>query len=60
MDVHMEVPIVHFIKRPLRLDEAVVYVSERSFEISSVLPVNYDSSGKASHPELDCFWQKVE
>ena len=56
----MEVPIVHFIKRPLRLDEAVVYVSERSFEISSVLPVNYDSSGKASHPERDCFWQKVE
>jgi hypothetical protein len=37
-----------------RLHEAVAYMSERGFEISNILPVNYDSSDTVSLVEVDC------
>jgi hypothetical protein len=53
--VQMELPIIHLYHQGTwRLHEAVAYMSERGFEISNILPVNYDSSDTVSLVEVDC------
>jgi len=59
--VQMELPIIHLYEGTWRLHEAVAFMSERSFEISNILPVNYDTCDTVSLVEVDCiFYRKVE
>jgi hypothetical protein len=52
--VQMELPPIHPYQGTWRLHEAVAYMSERGFEISNILPVNYDSRDTVSLVEVDC------
>jgi FkbM family methyltransferase len=55
--VQMELPIIHLYEGTWRFHEAVAFMSERGFEISNMLPVNYDPGDTASLVEVDCIFR---
>ena len=56
--VQMELPIIHLYEGTWRFHEAVAYMSERGFEISNILPVNYDQTDTVSLVEVDCVFYR--
>jgi hypothetical protein len=53
-------PLPIFIKGPGGSPKPSLFMSEQCFEISNILPVNYDSRDKVSLVEVDrVFLQKV-
>ena len=56
--VQMELPITHFYEGTWRLPEAIAFMSERGFEISNIMPVNYDPSDNVSLVEVDCIFRR--
>jgi FkbM family methyltransferase len=54
--VQMELPIIPLYEGTWRFHEAVAYMSERGFEISNIVPVNYDHTDTASLVEVDCIF----
>jgi FkbM family methyltransferase len=59
LGVQMELPIIHLYEGTWRFHEAVAYMSERGFEISNLLPVNYDRTDQTSLLEIDCIFRNV-
>jgi FkbM family methyltransferase len=59
LGVQMELPIVHLYEGTWRFHEAVFYMREHGFEISNLLPVNYDHDDQASLLELDCIFRNT-
>lgn len=57
LGVQMELPIVHLYEGTWRFDEAAAYMHERGFEISNIVPVNYDPADPASLLEIDCIFR---
>jgi hypothetical protein len=55
----MELPIVHLYEGTWKLHEAIAYMSERGFEISNIMPVNYDQTDTASLVEADCIFRRL-
>jgi len=57
--VQMELPVIQLYEGTWSFHKAVAFMSERGFEISNVLPVNYDPTDTASLVEVDCvFYRK--
>jgi FkbM family methyltransferase len=57
--VQMELPIVQLYEGTWRFHEAVAFMNERGFEISNLLPVNYDPADPVSLVEVDgIFYRK--
>lgn len=57
LGVQMELPIVHLYEGTWRFHEAAAYMHERGFEISNIVPVNYDPADPASLLEIDCIFR---
>jgi FkbM family methyltransferase len=56
LGVQMELPIVHLYEGTWRFHEAAAYMHERGFEISNIVPVNYDFADPVSLLEIDCIF----
>ncbi len=54
--VQVELPIIHLYEGTWRFHEAVAYMSQRGFEISNIVPVNYDRIDTVSLVEVDCIF----
>ena len=54
--VQVELPVIHLYEGTWRFHEAVAYMSQRGFEISNIVPVNYDRTDTASLVEVDCIF----
>jgi FkbM family methyltransferase len=57
LGVQMEIPIVHLYHGTWNFHEAVAYMYERAFEISNIIPVNYDHADAVSLLEVDCIFR---
>jgi FkbM family methyltransferase len=57
LGVQMEIPIVHLYEGTWRFHEAVAYMNARGFEISNIVPVNYDPADPMSLLEVDCVFR---
>ena len=55
--VQMELPIIPLYEGTWKFHEAIAYMSERGFEISNIMPVNYDQTDTASLVEVDCIFR---
>ncbi len=55
--VQMELPVVHLYEGTWQLHEAIAYMFERGFEVSNIVPVNYDRSDPVSLLEVDCIFR---
>jgi FkbM family methyltransferase len=55
--IQMELPIIHLYEGTWKPHEAIAYMSERGFEISNIMPVNYDQTDTASLVEVDCIFR---
>jgi FkbM family methyltransferase len=58
LGVQMELPIMHLYDGTWKFHEAVAYMSDLGFEISNILPVNYDQTDTVSLVEVDCIFRK--
>jgi FkbM family methyltransferase len=56
LGVQMELPIVHLYEGTWSFHEAAAYMHERGFEISNIVPVNYDPADPVSLLEIDCIF----
>jgi FkbM family methyltransferase len=56
--VQMELPIVHLYEGTWRFHEAVAFMNERGFEISTIAPVNFDQADAMSLLEVDCIFRR--
>lgn len=56
LGVQMELPIVHLYEGTWMFHEAAAYMHERGFEISNIVPVNYDPADPVSLLEVDCIF----
>jgi FkbM family methyltransferase len=59
LGVQMELPIVHLYEGTWWFHEAVAYMSERGFEISNLLPINYHRADEAALLEVDCIFRNT-
>ncbi|SRR5579871_596238 len=57
MGVQMELPIVHLYEGTWQFHEAIAYMCDRGFEISNIVPVNYDRADSVSLVEVDCVFR---
>ena len=57
LGVQMELPIINLYKDVWKFHEAVEYMYERQFEISNIIPVNYDLEDAVSFLEVDCVFR---
>ncbi len=57
LGVQMELPIIHLYEGTWQFHEAVAYMCERGFEISNIVPVNYDRHDVVSLLEVDCIFR---
>lgn len=57
--IQMELPIKHLYKEVWRFDESLSYMVERGFEISNMIPVNYDPQDPVSLLEIDCIFRRA-
>jgi FkbM family methyltransferase len=57
LGVQMELPIIQLYEGCWRFHEAVAFMSERGFEISNIVPVNYDTVDAVSLVEVDCIFR---
>lgn len=55
--VQMELPIVHLYEGTWRFHESVAYMDRLGFEISNIVPVNYDYADPVSLLEVDCIFR---
>jgi len=55
--VQMELPIIHLYEGTWRFHQAVAYMHARGFEISNIVPVNYDQTDPMSLLEVDCIFR---
>jgi len=58
LGVQMELPIMHLYEGPWKFHEAVAYMSDLGFEISNIMPVNYDQTDTVSLVEVDCIFRR--
>jgi Methyltransferase FkbM domain len=56
--VQMELPIMQLYEGTWRFHEAIAFMSERGFEISNLMQVNYDPTDTASLVEVDCIFYR--
>jgi FkbM family methyltransferase len=56
--IQMELPIKHLYEEVWRFDEALSYMVERGFELSNMIPVNYDPQDTVSLLEIDCIFRR--
>jgi FkbM family methyltransferase len=58
LGVQLELPIIHLYEEVWRFHEAVSYMERRGFEISNIIPVNYDHGDTVSLVEVDCIFRR--
>jgi FkbM family methyltransferase len=58
LGVQMELPIMHLYEGTWKFHEAVAYMSDLGFEISNIMPVNYDQTDTVSLVEVDCIFRR--
>ncbi|MEI6666735.1 MAG: FkbM family methyltransferase [Acidobacteriota bacterium] len=58
LGIQMELSVVHLYEGTWRFHEAVAYMVERGFEISNILPVNFDPADQVSLLEVDCIFRR--
>ena len=58
LGVQMELPIVHLYEGTWKFHEAIAYMSDLGFEISNIVPVNYDQTDPVSLLEVDCIFRR--
>ena len=58
LGVQMELPIMHLYEGTWKFHEAVAYMSDLGFEISNIMPVNYDQADTVSLVEVDCIFRR--
>ncbi len=58
LGVQMELPIMHLYEGTWKFHEAVAYMSDLGFEISNIVPVNYDKTDTVSLVEADCIFRR--
>ena len=58
LGVQMELPIMHLYEGAWKFHEAVAFMSDRGFEISNIVPVNYDQTDTVSLVEVDCIFRR--
>ena len=58
LGIQMELPITHLYENVWRFDQALSYMIERGFEISNLIPVNYDPQDPVSLLEIDCIFRR--
>ena len=58
LGVQMELPIIQLYEGTWKFHEAVAYMSDLGFEISNILPVNYDQTDTVSLVEVDCIFRR--
>jgi FkbM family methyltransferase len=58
LGVQMELPIIHLYEGTWKFHEAVAYMSDQGFEISNIVPVNYDQADPVSLVEVDCIFRR--
>ena len=56
--VQMELPIMPLYEGTWKFHEAVAYMVERGFEISNIVPTNYDRTDIVSLVEVDCIFHQ--
>lgn len=57
--VQMELPIIPLYEGTWKFHEAVAHMDQRGFEVSNIMPVNYDQTDTASLVEVDCVFYRV-
>ena len=58
LGVQMELPIIHFYEGTWKFHEGVIYMSDLGFEISNIMPTNYDPTDSVSLVEVDCIFRR--
>jgi FkbM family methyltransferase len=58
LGVQMELPIIHLYEGTWKFHEAVAYMSDLGFEISNIMPTNYDQTDTVSLVEVDCIFRR--
>jgi FkbM family methyltransferase len=56
--VQMELPIIHLYEGAWSFDEAVAYMRQAGFQISNLIPVNYDTTDTVSLVEVECIFRR--
>ena len=56
--VEMELPIIQLYEGTWKFHEAVALMNERGFEISNLIPVNYDHADPVSLVEVECIFYR--
>lgn len=57
--IQMELPIIPLYEGTWKFHEAVAHMDQRGFEVSNIVPVNYDQTDTASLVEVDCIFYRV-
>ncbi len=57
--IQMELPIIPLYEGTWKFHEAVAHMDQRGFEISNIVPVNYDRTDTASLVEVDCVFYRM-
>jgi FkbM family methyltransferase len=58
LGVQMELPIIHLYEGMWRFHEAVAFMSERGFDLSTIIPVSFDPNDPMSLVEVDCVFRR--
>jgi len=58
LGVQMELPIIHLYEGTWRFHEAIAFMNELGFEISTIIPVNFDPADPMSLLEVDCVFRR--
>lgn len=58
LGVQIELPIIHLYEGTWRFHEAIAFMNERGFEISTIVPVNFDPADPMSLLEVDCVFRR--
>jgi FkbM family methyltransferase len=58
LGVQMELPIIHLYEGTWKFHEGVIYMSDLGFEISNIMPTNYDPTDSVSLVEVDCIFRR--
>jgi FkbM family methyltransferase len=58
LGVQMELPIIHLYEGTWKFHESVIYMSDLGFEISNIMPTNYDQTDSVSLVEVDCIFRR--
>jgi FkbM family methyltransferase len=58
LGVQMELPIVHLYEGTWRFHDAIASMNQRGFDISTIVPVNFDPADPMSLLEVDCVFRR--